>query len=153
MGAVEGGRELGAPFWVADCEIAFDREASRAGRTVAVIESIVFLLRANLDALRTVGPEPSRIVVGGGLSRLEGLCQRLADLGNLPVERVANPEATAQGLAWLLRHNPLSPDKSPAPAKPTGSTRRFVPANNPRLHARYRAWRAWLDGRINAHRD
>ncbi len=89
---------LGSPFWLPDAPVMFDREASVAGQTVAVLESIVFLIQTNLERMGT----PARIAVSGGLSRLDGLCQRLADLALIPVMRLDDFEATARGVARLL---------------------------------------------------
>ncbi len=106
---INGVGGLGAPHWAPHCPILFegatdseDADASDAACTVAVLESIVFLLLENMDVIAdTLGPA-ARIVVSGGLSRLDGLCQRLADLAGLPVERPAETEATAAGLSYLL---------------------------------------------------
>ena len=113
---VNGIGGLGAPFWVADCDVSFDREASLAARAVAVIESIVFLLQANLDAMARIRPRASRIIVAGGLARLDGLCQRLADISGLGVQRQDDVEATARGVAWLLKHDPLAGGELPPAA-------------------------------------
>jgi glycerol kinase len=124
--------------------VAFDREASLAERTVAVIESIVFLLQVNIEALGMSGPSPCRLVVGGGLARLDGLCQRLSDLSGLPVERPEDVEATSLGVAWLLRRDPFSENGALASAPESQSPARFEPERHPALTARYAAWRALL---------
>jgi glycerol kinase len=129
---INGVGGLGAPYWQAACPIAFSGEADLPAETVAVIESIVFLLQANIEALDqaaiAVQRPATRIVVSGGLARLDGLCQRLADLSARKVERPATIEATAQGMAWLL--NGVAPPRA-APAV-------FTPRPRPELHARYR---------------
>jgi glycerol kinase len=97
---------LGSPFWIADFPIGFSAEADVDAETAAVLESIVFLLQANIEAIERAAAgshaPASRIIVSGGLARLNGLCQRLADRTGLPVDRPVATEATAQGLAWLL---------------------------------------------------
>ena len=67
---------------------------------VAVIESILFLLQANIELMTALNPAVDRIRVSGGLSNLDGLCQRLANLSGLNVERPVQVEATARGIAW-----------------------------------------------------
>jgi len=67
---------------------------------VAVIESILFLLQANIELMTALNPAVDRIRISGGLSRLDGLCQRLANLSGLNVERPVQVEATARGIAW-----------------------------------------------------
>ncbi|MCC5863395.1 MAG: hypothetical protein JJT93_15965, partial [Gammaproteobacteria bacterium] len=89
---INGVGGLGAPYWAPNCPVLFEGDAedgrtvaSIAACTVAVLESIVFLLLENMDTMtRALGPA-DRVVVSGGLSRLDGLCQRLADLSGLPV--------------------------------------------------------------------
>jgi glycerol kinase len=95
---------LGSPFWIADYPVGFSEAAGIEQETVAVLESIVFLLQANIDALERAFPDrpPTRIRVSGGLSQLDGLCQRLADLSGLVVERPGETEATARGVGFLL---------------------------------------------------
>lgn len=99
---------LGSPYWRSDFPTAFvdDAEASADSRLVAVAESILFLIAVNLERMRTLGPEPRRLVVTGGLSRIDRLCQALADLSRLPIERPDETEATARGTAWLAADGP-----------------------------------------------
>ena len=98
---------LGSPYWDASYPIGFSEPASLAAETVAVLESIVALLQANIEAMAgavTEAPPPTRIIISGGLARLDGLCERLAERSGLAIERPAAFEATAHGLAWLLHH-------------------------------------------------
>ena len=92
---------LGAPWWQAGPEPHFlDADISAAEAMVAVIESIVFLVQANIEQIRLSNPAVDRIRISGGLSRLDGLCQRLASLSGLTIERPVEVEATARGIAW-----------------------------------------------------
>lgn len=134
---------LGSPYWLADFESSFSSGSDLAAETVAVLESIAFLLRVNIEAIgaatdRHSGPA-ARAVVGGGLASLDGLCQRLADLLGLPVERPATVEATARGVAWLL---------GAATASREGTVEVFRPRSTPRLQARFRRWRRALESRL-----
>ncbi len=65
---------------------------------MAIIESIVFLIFNNLQQLST---PPETIFISGGLSILDGLCQRLADLSQANVLRFSEAESSARGCAWL----------------------------------------------------
>lgn len=125
---------LAAPFWIADFPSGFDREqSSDAEKAVAVIESIVFLLCANLAEMKKLSSPPEQIQLTGGLAVLDGLCQRLADVSHLPVYRPQQCEATARGVAWLLAEQPESwPESAPGIW--------FNPANNPALETRYQQW-------------
>ena len=120
---------LGSPYWRQDIEPRFIPATESVGRrAVAIIESIVFLIQRNLQEMELDGIES--IQVSGGLSPLNGLCQRIADLSGLPLHRHDDPEATARGLAWLAAGRP-----GHWQGKPAG--RRFRPASNPGLKQRY----------------
>lgn len=125
---------LGAPFWVADFESRFIGDGAPWQKAIAVAESIVFLLQANLEIMKQHAPPLTRIVASGGLALNAGLCQRLADLSGLPVYRPVELEATARGTAFLLAGFPESwPEAAPGTW--------FKSVANPALHKRYKDWR------------
>lgn len=126
---------LGSPFWLADFTSRFIGEGSPEEKMAAVAESIVFLLYTNLVEMQAVGTPARRITITGGLSALDGLCQRLADLSGLPVYRPAECEATARGTAFLLASQPRN---WPEPGKAV----KFTPTANPSLKERFRRWQA-----------
>ena len=128
---------LGSPFWVPGFPSRFLGEGGPALRAVAVVESVVFLLQANLEAMAEVLPPPRRIRLTGGLARLDGMAQRIADLTGLPVERPPVLEATARGLAYLAAGKPSGL------AEEIGET--FEPRANPGLTAAYRRWREAME--------
>lgn len=141
---INGVGGLGAPYWVADCPIRFSRAGSLAEHTVAVLESIVFLLQVNIEAICAASAAQSgaarRIVISGGIARLDGVRQRLADLSGLPVDCPADVEATARGLAWLLSGAGAADDATPL---------RCVAQSNPGLHERFARWREALAGSVS----
>ena len=92
---------LGAPWWQAGPAPHFlDADVNAAEAMVAVTESILFLVQANIELMTTLNPAIDSIRISGGLSVFDGLCQRLANLSGLMVERPAQVEATARGIAW-----------------------------------------------------
>jgi glycerol kinase len=93
---------LGAPFWASGFESRFIGSGSRGARVLAVLESIAFLLQANLAEMGPHGPPLARLLVTGGLSANEYLCQCLGSLAGLPLTRSDDPEATSRGLARLV---------------------------------------------------
>lgn len=135
---------LGAPYWIADFHSQFIGTGEAWEKIVAVVESIVFLLHTNLYEMESACPAPRTIIISGGLTTLNGLCQRLADLCGLPVYRPAECEATARGMAfllagsetmsdhWSLHHSEHSPESMPDTI--------FTPAPNSALQERYRLW-------------
>lgn len=139
---INGVGGLGAPYWAADFPVLFSRDGDLAEQVVAVLESIVFLLQINIAAMRAADASPDalrRIIASGGMARFDGVCQRLADLAGLEVERPADIEATAQGLAWLLGC-PVDPARERAA--------HFTPRSNPQLGARFERWHAALESQL-----
>ena len=140
---------LGSPWWNNSIEPKFinadnsfnGAEASLASnelasQSVAIIESIVFMVCINLEIMQSE-QSIKRLRVCGGLSQLDGLCQRLANLSTLPVERLNLPEATARGIAWLAAGKP--DDWSNIEIEV------FKPANNAALSDRYSMFSATLN--------
>ena len=134
---------LGSPWWTSRLAAHFT-DASDVNcndqwpRCVcAIIESIAFMLIANLELLRETGRGIRRLRVSGGLGRLDGLCQRLANLSELPVERTRQTEATGRGAAWLACARPTDWTATPAD--------HFEPRRDPDLHTRYRRFRRALE--------
>ncbi len=125
---------LGSPYWRPQLEPYFIGEGSVAAKLVAVIESIVFLIQANLDAMTaTTGTASQTLVLSGGLAQLDGLCQALADLSGAGVCRPAEREASARGLAFLTADRPVAFERRDADPS-------FIPAARPELTSRYRLW-------------
>ena len=125
---------LGSPFWVPDFRSRWAGKGEPVERFRAVVESIAFLLRANLDEMAVHAPRPRRIVLSGGLGTSNYLCRALAALADAPVHRLDDPEATARGLAFLVAGEPA--DWQP-PALTVHEPRR-----NQVLLARYLSWLA-----------
>ena len=123
---------LGSPWWCPGRppEFVSANGLSNRQRLAAVIESIVFLLRVNLEQLATKRGPIRRVRVTGGLSRSERLCQCMADGLGCRVERLHSGEATSLGL-WRR----LSASRKPGPGYQT-----FDPEPAPGLENRYREW-------------
>jgi glycerol kinase len=126
---------LGSPFWQPEFTSRFVGEGEDWQKVVAVAESIVFLLQANLDEMKRLASPFEQLFVTGGLSAIDALCQRLADLSSLPVYRPAEHEATARGTAFVLARCPTD-----WPETEFGVW--FKPGANDALRARYQRWRA-----------
>jgi glycerol kinase len=107
---------------------------------VAVAESIVFLIQANLDEMGKFTAPPEQIRITGGLA-WDGLCQRIADLAGLAVYRPRLCEATGRGTAFLLAGRPGHwPEPEPG--------ERFEPLPNPELQATYERWMELMLGEM-----
>jgi len=128
---------LGGPFWKPDFASRFAGEGEPWRKAVGVVESIAFLLQANIDEIGKYLAPPVRIRVSGGVSRLDGLCQRLATVSGLPVHRRDDAEATARGIGYLAAGMPSRWNDCP-------DEQVFAPEVDDQLCERYRRWRALM---------
>jgi len=94
---------LGSPWWCSGGEAEFlEENMTLAERYVAIIESIIFLLYKNIQQLESM---PAIFFISGGLSLLDGLCQRLADLTNAKIIRFHETQSSARGCAFLANQS------------------------------------------------
>ena len=128
---------LGGPFWHPDFDSRFVGEGEPWQLAVAVVESIAFLLQANIEEMAKYVPPAARIRVSGGVSQIDGLCRRLAALAGLPVHRREDLEATARGIGYLAAGRPVSWNHA-------GAEQVFAPGEDAEIRARYRRWRALM---------
>ncbi|MCK6427599.1 MAG: hypothetical protein L6Q72_00715 [Burkholderiaceae bacterium] len=129
---------LGGPFWRAAFDTRFVGDDDEPWqKAVALVESIAFLLQANIDHMAAYVPPVQRIRASGGVSRLDGLCRKLASLNGVPVHRRDDPEASARGIAYLAAGRP---DEWTTGAREEV----FEPQDDPVLRERYRRWRALM---------
>ena len=126
---------LGAPYWVPDFASKFIGEGEAWEKIIAVAESILFLITVNLRALEEVTDNNIKhLVLSGGLSMADELCQRMADLTGAAIYRPYQCEATARGLAYLLAGRPQ--------VWPEGLNGMwFYPKPNTPLLDRFQRWR------------
>lgn len=96
---------LGAPYWDPDARGAIyglTLDASAAHLARAALEAVAYQTFDLTDAMARDGATLSRSVrVDGGMAGNSWLCQFLADILQVPVERPQNIETTALGAAFL----------------------------------------------------
>lgn len=131
---------LGSPFWRPRFATRFLGRGDPGTRIAAVVESIAFLVRVNLEEMNTAGAPVRRIVLTGGLARLDGFARRLAMLAGVPVERPESAEATCRGLGWLVAGRP--------PGWHGGTGQRDNPGEDTALERRYRRWRRAMEAAL-----
>jgi glycerol kinase len=96
---------LGAPHWDPDargliCGLTLDATAAHIAR--AALESVAYQTLDLAEAMKRDGAaEPTALRIDGGMSANAWLCQFLADVLDVPVERPAHLETTALGAAFL----------------------------------------------------
>jgi glycerol kinase len=123
---------LGSPWWNPRFRSRFTKDASAEACRDAVAESILFLIRANLETMSRDGEPPTRIVATGGLSGSDELIDRLAGLCGLTVHRLDDLEATASGVGFLVAGRPSSWSSS--------TVTLFEPVRKSGLDDRYHRW-------------
>lgn len=139
---INGVSGVGSPYWIPHLKSRFleppgpDDELQKVA---AIVESIAFLIAANVHEMRATQPGLARIVAGGGLSQSDYLLDCVASLTGLTVDRSTLREATATGLAFLL-------GGAPGAWSPTAEFTSFPPQDNPSLRQRHKRWQsAMLD--------
>ena len=127
---------LASPFWRPDFESRFVGEGTDLQQCRAVLESVAFLIKANLDEIDRHRPAAARLVASGGLAENQLLCRMLACLSESPVDRGSDREATSRGLAFLVAGSPAAFGGPPV--------ERFEAEHDQRLFARYLKWLALM---------
>ena len=131
---------LSAPYWRTDLTSRFSGELTVHEKIQAWLESVLFQLLVNFNLMQSLG-SVNHIYISGGLSRADGLCQRLADLTDVTVQRSDNTDATLQGVAFTAAG-------MPAQWQPQGDDDKFVPRQNLLLRQRFETWQhamqVWL---------
>lgn len=95
---------LGAPYWNPDARGALFGLTRNTGVDQivrATLESVAFQTHDLFKAMADDGVTPTRVRVDGGMVQNDWLCQFLADILNIPVERPVQTETTALGAAYL----------------------------------------------------
>ena len=95
---------LGAPHWDPEARGAIfgiTRDTGPAELVRATLESVCYQTFDLLEAKRRDGLTPTRLRVDGGMVQNNWLCQFLADVLALVVERPRQTETTALGAAYL----------------------------------------------------
>lgn len=95
---------LGAPYWrpeVRGLITGLTLDSNKDQLLTAFLQSVVFQSHELLAAMANDGAKVLRLRVDGGMSVNDPLCQFLADIIDVPVERPNNTETTALGAAML----------------------------------------------------
>lgn len=128
---------LSAPYWRTDLQSQFSDNISADEKILAWLESLIFQIFVNVRLMNQHGAA-QKIYISGGMSKADGLCQKLADLLQIPVYRSENTDATLQGIACM------------AAAIPEGweylaDEDIFYPQNNPTLLNAFNRWQSAMN--------
>ena len=122
---------LGSPFWQSDIAPTFlnaKNDYSNEQRMAALMESVVFLIAINIEEMRKHNVETDQMLVAGGMSKDDHLCQCLADICSAVVTVSSFKEATSRGAAWLALQKPNWD---------VLENKEFNPINNKKLQSRF----------------
>ena len=143
---------LGAPYWLPDFQSEFLAAAGGPAMNVddatelqqigAVVESIAFLIAVNVLAMHRATPL-QRLTITGGLAACDYLCEVLAEVTQMTVERPTLLEATSRGIAYLAAGQP--PDWQPVPIEKS-----FAPTGKHPVLDRFDEWRTAMAVRTGA---
>ncbi len=95
---------LGAPYWQPHARglvSGLSLDTTKDQLVTAFLQGVVFQTQELLEAMAKDGATVERLRVDGGMVVNNRLCQFLADLLNVPVERPKDTETTALGAAVL----------------------------------------------------
>lgn len=132
---------LAAPYWIPDFASRFIGDGTAEEKILAVAESILFLIKVNIDVMLKASQPIREIKITGGLSNSDCLCQKLANLLGMPITRAEQTEATAMGLAYLTA-------KSPDTWQVSGSWKTFTNKEDKLLHGRFHEWESEMSKAI-----
>ncbi|OZY85710.1 glycerol kinase [Cellvibrio mixtus] len=135
---------LSAPYWRTDLQSHFSQGLSPQEKILAWIESVIFQIVINVQLMNSLGPV-QKIIISGGFSKADAVCQKIADLTHANIHRSDNADATLQGTACMAAGLPES-------WKPLMQEDVFVPQENPVLSQRFSRWQGvmqqWLSARV-----
>ena len=130
---VPGFTGLGAPHWNPGargllCGLTLDTTPAHLAR--AALEATAYQTLDLVAAMAAdAGAAPRTLRIDGGMTANRWMCQFLADILDLPVERPANPETTAWGAALLAAFGAgIVPSLRGGLDVPWTAERRFEPA-------------------------
>ncbi len=143
---------LGAPRWDYQTYTAFFGLTSKTRRedlVRAVAEGLSFMLGDIVSACRAAGLPVGTLQASGGLSRAAHLLQFQSDLLQLPIQAIAEREATALGAALMAASGAGLDFKLPA-----AKGRRFVPGMDAAQAERLAcAWRLFVEAQQRLSRE
>lgn len=125
---------LSAPYWRTDLQSHFSDGLSPQEKILAWIESVIFQIVINVQLMNALGAT-NKIIISGGFSKADNVCQKIADLTNAEVHRSDNADATIQGGACMAAGLPKS-------WQPALQENIFIPQQNPQLLQRFTTWQS-----------
>ncbi len=133
---------LSAPYWRTDLTSRFSDGLKPLERVLAWLESVVFQIVLNVQLMEALS-KAQKIIISGGLSQADGICQRIADLTGACVYRSENADATLRGIGCMAAGAGREGEVSTWSV--LAASEEFMPRHNLALMHRYSNWKAQLD--------
>lgn len=144
---------LGAPYWNPDCRGAvfgLTRNTGPAEMAKAALESVGYQTRDLMEAMQAdwgTAKNTTVLRVDGGMTANDWSMQFLSDILGTPVDRPANLETTALGVAWIAGMKAGIYPKQDEFARNWARQRRFEPAlQTDQRDTKYAAWKRAVKG-------
>ncbi len=125
---------LSAPYWRTDLQSRFSENLTGEEKILAWIESVIFQIVINVQLMNQLC-SAKKIIISGGFSKADAVCQKIADLTFSRVHRSDNADATLQGAACMAAGLPQR-------WKPVLQEDVFSPQQNPQLLQRFTKWQS-----------
>jgi glycerol kinase len=132
---------LSAPYWRTDLQSRFSDGLSPNEKILVWIESVIFQIVINVQLMNQLSAA-QKIIISGGFSKADTVCQKIADLTQAKVHRSDNADATVQGAACMAAGLPQS-------WQPALDEDVFAPQLNPELLQRFTNWQSEMHQWIN----
>ncbi len=141
---------LSAPYWRTNIipEFMLEKEQAHSAITTqekvtAWIESILFQIYENTKLMDASLGENKFVYISGGLSNLDSLCQKLANITQKVIRRRECTETSLQGCAYLTAGRPTH-------WNPPISEQSFSPKEDPAIVERYVFWKRCMASKLTA---
>ncbi|MES2825966.1 MAG: FGGY family carbohydrate kinase [Pseudomonadota bacterium] len=135
---------LSAPYWRTDLQSQCSENLTPYEKILAWLESVIFQITENIELMAAFNNsfrQAQKIIISGGLSNVDAICQKIADLSHIPVHRSDNTDATLQGIACLAAGISME-------WQPQQNSDIFIPQENRAIHSRFQYWKVkmseWL---------
>lgn len=128
---------LSAPYWRTDLQSLFAENLNPSEKILAWLESVIFQIVVNVELMNRLG-KVEKIIISGGFSKADAVCQKIADLTQAKVHRSDNSDATLQGIACMAAG--LSDNWLPVQAEEI-----FFSQQYPILVQRFEEWQSAME--------
>ncbi len=97
---------VGSPYWLADITNHLPDSINTNHVVGHWLENALFLTLINIELMQQQTRKANHMVISGGMSEYDYLCEYLADLTQLPLTRLDDSQATLRGTAFIAAGMP-----------------------------------------------